>query len=1087
MPFPFQKNSGLPSARPIPKKPPAPLETPRIRQRREEDNGTTALSMVLQYLGVPLDPEGVRQAIGLDPAKKASVNDVYKGAMAIAKSRPEDHLGVAASKLRKSTAAATASAMSSLSLPLILTWNKGEFAVLEEVKEGAIRLNLPAQGVVTVTEDQLEEGFADRTYVSLTRSKLCLSTVKTPAIKVKEDQVLGGALAILLAYWKVPKPVEKLQELVNTYRASDIPGVKLLETTKDLVSGMRGKYLHVAGQTLARGAQKDLLDREPPFIVVGEDGEAMVVEGCEGGRVLVNDPLHGHAAAPEDEFFTPGRWRNVISMMHATPDWELARTPTVLQMEAVECGAASTAMILGYFNRWETLENLRVLCGVSRDGSKGRNLERSARNDFGFDARFRNPPFESSKDLYGLKPPFIAYWNASHWLVVDGFKKGMVYLNDPATGARSVTEKEFERGYTFRVITYDPTETFRSGGSPPTLWPGLLARLKPFWGAVGWVVFWGLLLFVPGVLIPTFSRVFIDEYLVDGKKNWVIPLIIGMGITAVARGFFTHFQEYLLLQFQAKLAIRNSRDFFGHVLRLPVEFFSQRFVGEVANRVELNTKIAKTMTNEFAKTVIDMCVAFFYILIMLMYDVWLTLIVVISTIANFLYMKYVSKGREQVTMRLLREMGKVQGTASNGFNMIETIKATGGEAEFFNRISGEQVNSLNAKQKISAYAQGSAIIPGLIDKLTEAVVLFVGGMLIMEGKTGMTVGALVAFQSLNESFNKPVANFVKFGDTFQELGGQMNRVDDVWNYPQDEFYARDERAKIQVNEDGTPRQKDGGDLAEEMGITRLSGLVEFRHLTFGYSKLDIPLIQDFNLRIEPGQRVALVGGSGSGKSTMAKLLAGTFPIRPIMLKDEMRDAFEKIMRERNMPPECWTGGKVMLDGIPRNEVPGWLLTNSLAVVDQEVFLFEGTVRDNVAMWDKNIEDSEIMRALEDACIADIIASKPGGLDYQIQEGGTNFSGGQRQRIEIARALVRRPSILILDEATSALDSNVERVIDENIRKRGCSCLIVAHRLSTVKDSDVIVVLTHGREVERGTHEELRKKGGTYARLIQDDH
>ena len=1081
-----KKKTGPPSAKPIPKKPPPPLETARIRQRRPEDNGTTALSMVLQYLGVVLDPEAVRAGIGLDATKKAGVNDIYKGALALAKNRPEDHLGVAASKLRKSTAAATATAMANLPLPLILTWNKGEFAVIEEVKPGAIRLNLPAEGVVTVSEDQLEEGFADRTYLSITRSKLCLTTVKTPPVKVKEDQVLGGALAILLAYWKVPKPVDKLDELVDGYRASDIPGVKLLETTKDIVSGMRGKYLHVAGHTLARGAQKDLLDHAAPFIVVGETGEALVVEGCQGGQVLVNDPLHGHAATSEEDFFTPGRWRNMISMMHATPDWELARSPTVLQMEAVECGAAATAMILGYFERWETLENLRVLCGVSRDGSKGRNLERSARNDFGFDARFRNPPFDSTKDLYSLKPPFIAYWNAAHWLVVDGFKKGMVYLNDPATGARSVTEKEFERGYTYRVITYEPTETFRPGGSPPTLWPGLLSRLKPFWGAVAWVVFWGLLLFIPGVLVPTFSRIFIDEYLVDGKKNWVVPLLIGMAVTAVIRGIFFHFQEYLLLQFQAKLAIRNSRDFFTHVLRLPVEFFSQRFVGEVANRVELNTKIAKTITNEFAKTVIDMCVASFYILIMLMYSGWLTLIVIVSTLANFFYMKSVAKGREQVTMRLLREMGKVQGTASNGFNMIETIKATGGEAEFYNRISGEQVNSLNAKQLISSYGQGSAIIPGLIDKLTQAVVLYVGGTLIMNGHSGLSVGALVAFQSLMESFNKPVANFVKFGDTFQELGGQMNRVDDVWNYPQDDFYTRDDRAKLAIAE-GRPRERDGGDVAEEMGITRLSGLVEFRHLTFGYSKLDFPLIQDFNLRIEPGQRVALVGGSGSGKSTMAKLLAGTFPIRPIMLKDEMREAFQKIMDERHMPMECWTGGGVLLDGIPRHEIPGWLLTNSLAVVDQEVFLFEGTVRDNVAMWDRNVDDAEIMRALEDACIADIISSKPGGLDYIIQEGGSNFSGGQRQRIEIARALVRRPSILILDEATSALDSNVERVIDENIRKRGCSCLIVAHRLSTVKDSDVIVVLTHGREVERGTHEELRKKGGTYARLIQDDH
>jgi ABC-type bacteriocin/lantibiotic exporter with double-glycine peptidase domain len=300
---------------------------------------------------------------------------------------------------------------------------------------------------------------------------------------------------------------------------------------------------------------------------------------------------------------------------------------------------------------------------------------------------------------------------------------------------------------------------------------------------------------------------------------------------------------------------------------------------------------------------------------------------------------------------------------------------------------------------------------------------------------------LMAFQALMLAFINPVNRLVGLGGTLQDVKGDLNRLDDV-------LRARPDPLAVLPDEPDA----DGGPV-------KLTGRMELRGVTFGYSPLDAPLIEDFSLSLRPGSRVALVGGSGCGKSTVSKLVAGLY-----------------------VP----SGGEILFDGLGRHQVPRSVLTSSLAVVDQDIFMFEGTVRDNVSLWDDTVTEADLMQACRDACIHDEIAARPGGYASHVEEGGTNFSGGQRQRLEIARALAGNPTMLVLDEATSALDSATEKTIDDNLRRRGCTCLIVAHRLSTIRDCDEILVLHQGKVVQRGTHERLAGEPGHYSRLIASE-
>jgi NHLM bacteriocin system ABC transporter peptidase/ATP-binding protein len=708
-------------------------------------------------------------------------------------------------------------------------------------------------------------------------------------------------------------------------------------------------------------------------------------------------------------------------------------------MEAVECGAASLGILLAHHGRVVPLAELRRECGVSRDGSNAGSLLRAARR-YGLDAHGYSKDVEAVR---ALEPPYIVFWNFNHFLVVEGFGRDRVYLNDPAVGHRTVSLEEFEDAFTGVVLTASPGPEFQRGGRPPSVVRALRERLRGSKGALAFAILAGFLLVLPGLVIPAFTQVFLDEVLIQGRDDWLRPLLGAMLVTAVAYGLLRALQLHCLRRLGLGLSARMSTGFFRHLLELPVDFYSQRYSGEISDRNDLNDSVASVLSGQLARTAIDVVMMLFYAALMMFYDVTLTSIGIGFAALNFIALRKLSRWRVEANMRLLQEQGKLAGTSIAGLQGMETIKASGMESGFFNRWSGYYANATNARQGIELPDQALSRLPGFLSSLATMFMLVLGGLYVIEGR--LTIGMLVAFQMLMASFLRPVGSLVELGTTMQELRGDLARLDDVLRHPRDPNV-------VQAEEEPT----DDPDLHDRV---RLGGRLEIRGLSFGYSPCDPPLIQDLDLLLEPGQRVALVGGSGSGKSTLAKLVCGLY--------------------------QPWSG-EILFDGRSRREIPPALLCNSLSLVDQDLLLFGGTVRENLTLWDPTVPDEVLERACADAEILERVRSLAGGLKGELSEGGTNLSGGERQRLEIARALVNDPSILVLDEATSALDTESERLIVERITLRGCTCLIVAHRLSTVRDCDEILVLERGVVVERGTHDELWRKGGAYADLVRTE-
>jgi NHLM bacteriocin system ABC transporter peptidase/ATP-binding protein len=598
-----------------------------------------------------------------------------------------------------------------------------------------------------------------------------------------------------------------------------------------------------------------------------------------------------------------------------------------------------------------------------------------------------------------------------------------------------IAQAEFDQSFTGVVQVFEPGPDFRKGGRRRSLVGTLRQRLRGSETALLYVILASLALVIPGLTIPTLMRTFIDNVLVRSQTTWVTPLLAGLGLAVLITIALTWLQQAYLLRLETKLALSSSASFFWHVLRLPIEFFTQRYGGEIGARVGINDQVATLLSRQLATTALSLVVIVFYAVIMFQYDVALTLVSIVIVGINLVALRYVSRRRADGNQKVIQESGKLLGTAMSGLQMIETIKATGAEADFFTRWSGYHAKVENAEQELGVLSQGLSTIPPLLAAINTVVILGLGALRVMDGH--LTVGMLLAFQGLMLSFINPVNSVVFLGSTLQEVEGSLNRIDDVLRYGTDPQLA--------------PQADAAADYAP-----KLAGYLELRGLTFGYSRLDPPLINDFNLRLKPGARVALVGGSGSGKSTIAKLVAGL--------------------------AEPWRG-EILFDGQPRGAVPRRVLQNSLAMVDQDIFLFQGSVRENLTLWDRSIPETEVVEAARDARIHEDVAARPGGYESPVAEGGQNFSGGQRQRLEIARSLVARPSILVLDEATSALDPLTEKLIDDQLRRRGCTCLIIAHRLSTIRDCDEIIVLERGQVVQRGTHTQMAQVDGPYARLI----
>ena len=702
----------------------------------------------------------------------------------------------------------------------------------------------------------------------------------------------------------------------------------------------------------------------------------------------------------------------------------------VMQMEAVECGAASLTMILAHYGKWLPLEQVRADCGVSRDGSSAKSILRAARN-YGLEAKgFRKEP----EALEGTQPAII-HWNFEHFVVFRGFdKKGNACLNDPGSGPVKWPMEEFRKHFTGICLTFKPTEHFKKEGEQTSILSYIRKNLSGA-GEAFWLTFtFALMTAFITLLTPLFTRIFLDEILSGKNADWAMWFFMAMGALAAYQFFVVLLQTRYSKRIAGHLALKGNREYLYHLLRLPMSFFSMRHVGDLQQRMHLNEQITHSLVDVLAPQVINIGLLLLYLVLMFSYSTWLTLIGIVAAAVNLGFVKYFSKVRINLIRSMEHSEGQYFSATISCIDNMESIKAAGAEMGFFKYWSGLWAHKFNMNANADKQQTQMALLPVLANGLVNMAVLVLGAYLILQGD--LTVGMLMAFQGFMGSFLQPVNAIVNASQTIVEMRSQMERVEDVMKYPEDH------------------RDNEG-----EVVQGKLGGLLELKHVTFGYSPLQPPLIEDFNLRIEPGHSVAFVGSSGCGKSTLAKLISGLY--------------------------KPWSG-EILFDDRPIESISNEELTNSVAVIDQNVVLFDDTVAQNIRMWDPSIEDFTMMIACNDAQIRADIVSRPEGFGTKIVKGGQNFSGGQRQRIEMATALAKEPAILIMDEATSALDPKTEDEVMRRIRRMGPTQIIVAHRLSTIRDCDEIIVMDQGKILQRGRHEELIEQDGMYRDLMKSE-
>ncbi|XKK45204.1 NHLP family bacteriocin export ABC transporter peptidase/permease/ATPase subunit [Streptomyces sp. ARC14] len=705
-------------------------------------------------------------------------------------------------------------------------------------------------------------------------------------------------------------------------------------------------------------------------------------------------------------------------------------------MEAVECGAAALAMVLAYHGRHVPLEELRIACGVSRDGSRASNVLKAARS---YGLRATGMQMESAA-LAGVRAPAILFWEFNHYVVYDGPGRRLgrrgVYVNDPDKGRRFVPDEDFDTSFTGVVLVLEPTGDFRRGGRKPGVLRAVPDRLRSTRPTLLAALLASLLLVAVGAAVPALSRTYIDIFLIDGQTSLLGPLFASMAAMVALTAVLTGLQQANLLRGRIISSTLGSARFLRHLLRLPVTFFAQRSPADLVQRLQSNDAVAETLARDLAAAGVDGVVVILYALLMWTYDPQLTVVGVLIALLNIVAMRVVIRLRAAHTQKLRADTARLTNTSYTGLQLIETMKATGGEDGYFRRWAGQHATTLEEQQRLGVPTAVLSVVAPTLATLNSALILWIGGLRAVEGY--LSIGLLVAFQALVARFSAPITRLNGVAGRIQDFAADVARLRDVESFPVDPLYSRDE---------------------PEPGTRRLTGHVTLEDITFGYSPLDKPLLTGFSLAVGPGRQIALVGGSGSGKSTVSRLISGLYT--------------------------PWEG-TIRIDGQRLEDIPQGALAASVSFVDQDIFLFEGTVRDNVALWDPSITDEAVITALRDAELyEDVIARRPEGIHGRVEQDGRNFSGGQRQRLEIARALVRRPSVLVLDEVTSALDARTEQAVIANLRRRGCACVVIAHRLSTVRDSDEIVVLDHGTVVERGRHEALVAAGGPYAELVRE--
>ena len=706
------------------------------------------------------------------------------------------------------------------------------------------------------------------------------------------------------------------------------------------------------------------------------------------------------------------------------------KVPVVMQLENTECGAACLCMILAYYDKWIPLEKVREDCGVSRDGSKARNMAHAAHH-YGLNVRGYRWRTETLRRKGAF--PCIVHWNFNHFVVVAGFKGNQVYINDPADGICHMTIEEFDKCFTGICMFFDPDKTFKPSGKRKSIIAFAFKRMRGTAFAIVFTVLLGIIVSMFNLISPAFSRLFIDYLLPGNNNNLVIPFIVALSVFALLQFIMNAAGQVYNMRISGKLAAVGNASFFWKVLKVPMKFHAQRMAGDIQVRQISNAAIADTLVNIFAPLLLNIVMMLFYLVVMLRHSWILTLVGIVSLTLNAIVSRLISSKRLNISRVLLRDSAKLASTTVSGIGMIETIKSSGAENGYLARWSGLQANVNYQQVKTVKLDQYLGMIPMFISKIADYAVLLLGVWLTMRGE--FTVGMIMSFQAFLTSFMEPALETISDGQQLQEMRSDIERIDDVMEYPDDNVFSSE---------------------AVTGEVTKLKGNIEIKNVTFGYSSLEEPLISDFSLSISSGESVAIVGATGCGKSTLSKLISGL--VKP------------------------WSG-EILFDGIPMDHINKDVFRSSLAVVDQDIVLFEDTIADNIRMWDDSIKDFEVVMAARDAFIHDEIMQRPNGYQYKLLEGGKDLSGGQRQRIEIARVLAIDPSIIIMDEATNALNSNTEYDIMKAISERGMTSIIIAHRLSAIRSCSKIFVMDSGRIIDCGTHAELFARCRQYYDLV----
>ena len=702
------------------------------------------------------------------------------------------------------------------------------------------------------------------------------------------------------------------------------------------------------------------------------------------------------------------------------------KVPVVVQMETVECGAACLSMILAYYGKWLSLEQLRTDCGVSRDGSNARCIVQAARRH-GLDAHGYRADISHLEHM----APAIIHWNYNHFVVFKGFDGGLAYINDPGIGSIAVSMEDFNRSYTGVAITASPTDQFKPQGHQTSILHYVRENIRGVSDAFIFTLIMGILTAFAGMLYPLFSQVFMDDIITGKNEEWTVPFFVGMGALVVFHFLLAFLDNVYGRRFSGSMSLKGNTRFLWHALNLPMEFFAQRYVGDIVQRQSLNETITTTLVRILAPYAINILLLIVYVVVMARYSFLLTLMGLMSVALNIYVVRKESELRNNLSRAMEQTEGKFYGITMSCVDNIESIKAAGAERKFFEFWAGYFARRNNQEVLFEA----RSFSPYVFGHVANALVLILGAALILYGD--FSIGMLMAFQGFMAEFMRPAMGLMQGSTTVIELRSQMERIDDVIAYPTEKW----------------------SDDANEAHGAKMGGMFEMKNVTFGYSPTSEPLIKDFSMKLEPGKSVALVGTSGCGKSTIAKLVAGLY--------------------------EPWSGD-ILFDGRKRCEISHEEYVNSVAVIDQNVVLFDDTISENLKMWDHSIEDFTMTMACIDSGIRNDIISRPRGFNTKLVKGGGNFSGGQRQRMEIATALAREPILLVMDEATSALDTVTEREVMQNIRQCGASLIVIAHRLSTVRDCDEIIVMDHGQIAERGTHDELMSRDGIYKKLMTND-